>query len=80
MAQQFGRTPPNRQIAADIRGQIERGELRPNDALPSIVTLAERYQVSTKTVQKALGILKREGLIEGEPGYGTFVVDPSAAR
>jgi DNA-binding GntR family transcriptional regulator len=73
MAQRYGRTPPNRQIAADLREQIERGELAPNDALPSIVTLAERYQVSTKTVQKALGILEREGLIEGEPGYGTFV-------
>jgi len=43
--------------------------------LPSIVKLAERYQVATRTVQKALGILKREGLIEGEPGYGTFVVE-----
>jgi DNA-binding GntR family transcriptional regulator len=77
VAQYRGRIPPSRQIAADLRGQIERGELAPGDMLPSIVKLAERYQVATRTVQKALGILKREGLVEGEPGYGTFVVERS---
>jgi DNA-binding GntR family transcriptional regulator len=31
--------------------------------------------VATGTVQKALRILKNEGLIESEPAYGTFVAE-----
>jgi DNA-binding GntR family transcriptional regulator len=75
VAQRYGRTPPSRQIAADIRAKIEHGELAPGDTLPSIVALASQYQVATKTAQKAIAILKREGLVESEPGYGTFVAE-----
>lgn len=65
----------SRQIAADIRAKIEAGEYTPDVALPSIVKLAEQYGVATGTVQKALRILKAEGLVESEPAYGTFVVE-----
>jgi GntR family transcriptional regulator len=75
MVQRSGRTPPSRQIAAKIRAQIESGELAPGDRLPSIMALAAEYHVATGTVQKALRILKREGLIESEPSYGTFVAE-----
>lgn len=75
MVQRRPRMPPSRQIAADIRGKIESGEYDPGVALPSIVALADQYQVATGTIQKALRILKAEGLIESEPGYGTFVAE-----
>jgi DNA-binding GntR family transcriptional regulator len=65
----------SRQIAVDIRAKIEAGEYTPDVALPSIVKLAEQYGVATGTVQKALRILKAEGLVESEPAYGTFVVE-----
>jgi DNA-binding GntR family transcriptional regulator len=39
------------------------------------VTLATEHQVATNTVQKALRILKDEGLIVSVPGYGTFVAE-----
>jgi DNA-binding GntR family transcriptional regulator len=65
--------PPSRQLAALLRAKIESGELAPGTALPSIVALATEHQVATNTVQKALRILKDEGLIVSVPGYGTFV-------
>jgi DNA-binding GntR family transcriptional regulator len=66
------RVPLSRQIAADIRARIESGEYSPDVALPSIVKLAEQYGVATGTIQKALRVLKAEGVIESQPGYGTF--------
>lgn len=69
------RVPVSRQIAADIRAKIESGEYKADVALPSIVKLAEQYGVATGTVQKALRILKAEGLIVSEAAYGTFVAD-----
>jgi DNA-binding GntR family transcriptional regulator len=66
------RVPLSRQIAADIRAKIESGEYKADVALPSIVKLAGQYGVATGTIQKALKILKNEGLVESEPAYGTF--------
>lgn len=65
--------PPSQQLAALLRAQIKSGELPPGTMLPSIVKLAEQHHVATNTVQKALGILKDEGLIQTVRGYGTFV-------
>jgi len=65
--------PPSRQIAAALRARIESGEYPAGSALPSIVRLAQEYEVSANTAKKALAILKDEGLIESVPGYGTFV-------
>ncbi len=67
--------PPSRQLAALLRARIESGELASGTALPSIVSLATEHQVATNTVQKALRILKDEGLIVSVPGYGTFVAE-----
>ena len=67
--------PPSERIAAEIRHQIETGELQPGDQLPTVAALAERYQVSTATVAKALGKLRDEGLIVSRHGWGTHVSD-----
>jgi GntR family transcriptional regulator len=69
------RVPRSGQIAADMRAKIEAGEYSADVALPSIEKLAEEYGVATGTVQRALRILKQEGLIESQPGYGTFVAE-----
>jgi GntR family transcriptional regulator len=68
--------PPYQQLAAAIRGQIERGELAPGQQLPSALALASEYRVSVPTARKALGVLKNEGLVTGVAGYGTFVAEP----
>src|SRR5260221_305547 len=52
---------PYRQLAAQLRARIERGELGPR--LPSIMSLAEQAKGSTRTMQRALDLLKEEGLI-----------------
>lgn len=62
---------PREQAAAEIRRLIGAGELGPR--LPSQMALAERLGVSPMTVQRALAILKTEGLIYSRAGRGTFV-------
>ena len=65
--------PPYRQIAADLRDRIERGELAPGDMLPSIARLSQEYGVAKGTAVKALALLHDEGLTVTVPGLGTFV-------
>jgi GntR family transcriptional regulator len=74
------REPVFRQLAEIIRGQIESGEIQPNHAVPSKRVLVQRYGVSTQTVDKAMAILREEGLIETEIGKGLFVVPPDRRR
>jgi DNA-binding GntR family transcriptional regulator len=69
--------PPSRQLAAIIRAQIESGELPPGSQLPSIVKLAEKYELASATVNKAIRLLKSEGLVFGVSGHGTFVAERS---
>ncbi len=71
--------PMYRQIAADLRSQIESGELPPGRKLPSEVELREDYardgrEVSRNTVRDAIKLLVARGLVETRPGQGTFVL------
>jgi len=65
--------PLRDQLADLIRRKISDGTWPPRTAIPSITALASEYQVSVITVQKAIAILKDEGLLFGVPGKGTFV-------
>jgi DNA-binding GntR family transcriptional regulator len=67
--------PPYQQLAALLRAQIESGELVPGQQLPSVVKLAEQYDIAVPTVRKAISLLKDEGLVTGVAGYGTFVAE-----
>jgi GntR family transcriptional regulator len=69
-----GPVAPWRQIHADLLRQIESGELPPGSRLPSIVALAQRYEVALTTVRKALDALKADGLVVTSP-MGTFVAE-----
>jgi len=60
--------PPGDQIAAYYRDQIRSGERKVGDRLPAIRALVAEWQVSTHTVQRALRILREEGLIEVKRG------------
>jgi GntR family transcriptional regulator len=62
------------QLAAILRGQIERGEIAPGKLLPSIRTLMQRYEVADGTVKHALSQLRAEGLIESVQGRGSYVI------
>lgn len=63
-------------IVSDIRAQIEAGQLRPGDRLPSTRELRKRYGCSQVTVRTAVLLLQAEGLLRGDPGVGVFVADP----
>jgi GntR family transcriptional regulator len=67
--------PPWEQLAGILRGRIDDGELRPGDRIPSVVSLAQEYDLAPGTVRKALTQLQREGLVESRVGWGTFVAE-----
>lgn len=72
--------PKYRQIAALLREQILRGDLRPGDELPSERVIAVQYSVSRPTATKALDVLRQEGLAEAVRGSGTYVSAPPVNR
>ncbi len=66
--------PMYRQIAEDLREQIESGALEPGQQLPTEFELRERYNASRNTVRDAIKWLTNLGQVETKPGQGTFVV------
>lgn len=62
---------PYEKAAAEIRRRIAAGTLGPR--LPSRMKLADELGVAVMTVERAIKVLKDEGLIVTEPGRGTFV-------
>ena len=61
------------QIAAQVRGLIERGVLKIGDRLPPNRELAETLGVNRSTVATAYDELLADGLIAARVGSGTFV-------
>ncbi|MFF9893836.1 GntR family transcriptional regulator [Streptomyces albidoflavus] len=62
-------------LAAHFRDQIKSGELSPGDPLPSVPEIRERWGVASKTVSRALGVLKGEGLVSSRGSLGTVVAE-----
>ena len=56
--------------------QIERGDLKPGDVIPSERELSERFEISRMTVRQALLELVIEGKLVREKGKGTYVASP----
>jgi DNA-binding GntR family transcriptional regulator len=67
--------PMYRQIAEDLRAQVESGKLAPGTQLPTELELRERYSASRNTVRDAIKWLISLGLVETRPGQGTFVTE-----
>lgn len=65
--------PMYRQIADALRAQVQRGELKPGDALPTESALQEAFSVSRVTVRQALKQLTNEAIIESIQGSGSYV-------
>ena len=66
-------TPIYEQIKNAIINQIMDGELKEDEALPSIRTLAQDIKISVMTIKKAYDELESEGYIVSRQGKGTFV-------
>jgi AcrR family transcriptional regulator len=69
--------PAYARIAAQIRGRIAAGELRPGDRVPSTRQLVRDSGVARATATKALTALRQEGLVQAVPGVGTVVAAPA---
>jgi DNA-binding GntR family transcriptional regulator len=65
------------QLAAILRGQITSGDLERR--VPSVKTLTQQYGVAQGTAERALAVLREEGLIRSRMGRGHFVV-PAAEQ
>jgi DNA-binding GntR family transcriptional regulator len=63
------------QVAGDLTRRIAAGEFPPGRRVPSARKLAEEYDVSTRTTEAALTLLRDRGLVRGVVGRGTFVTD-----
>lgn len=61
------------QVAAEIRGDILRGDVRPGQRLPPARDMAVVLGVHTNTVLRALRILRDEGVLEFRRGRGVTV-------
>lgn len=60
-------------IAARLRLQIEKSELKPGEKLATVRDLAAEYDVAYNTVSRAIAALKAEGLLTGVRGGPTRV-------
>ena len=61
------------QIFTQIKGHILSGELKQDEALPSIRGLAKDLRISVITTKRAYEELERAGFIYTVPGKGSFV-------
>lgn len=68
------------QVARQIEGAIDRGELRPGQRLDNEIDLADRYGLSRPTLRKAIEELVRKGLLVRKRGVGTQVVHGTVKR
>jgi GntR family transcriptional regulator len=65
--------PAYQQVAGRLRDAIRSGDLRPGQPLPSVRLLALEFGVSNVTANRAIDLLKAEGLADTQAGRGTFV-------
>ena len=72
--------PASTRIAAEIRGQIQSGELAAGKRVPSTREITRRWGVAMATASKVLATLKEEGLVRTRPGVGTVVAGTSSSR
>ena len=56
-----------------IKKEITEGNLKSNDKLPSIRTLAKDLNISVITTKRAYDELEKEGYIITYPGKGSFI-------
>lgn len=71
--------PMHSVVRTELLGEISSGRLRPGDQVPTEPQLIDKYQVSRTTVRRALRDLETMGLIDRQPGRGSFVREPRVA-
>jgi GntR family transcriptional regulator len=70
--------PRHSQISQWLRDQIENGNFKPEEKLPSENELAKKFDVSRVTIRRALQSLESDSIIYRCQGLGSFVSDKRA--
>lgn len=65
--------PIYEQVVEQIKTRIVRGDLKTNDILPSVRSLARDLKISALTVKKAYDNLEQDGFIVTVHGKGSYV-------
>ena len=62
-------------IAQQVEQRLLTGDLKVGDRLPPERELAEQFGVSRTAVREAVKALRQKGLVEVQPGRGTFITN-----
>ena len=65
---------PYLQLVQQTKAALRLGLLERGDQLPTVKEVVATIAINPNTVLKAYRELEREGLVEGRPGVGTFVL------
>jgi integrase len=65
---------PYEKVAHELRTAIREGQLRPGDRLPTVLELAATHHVAAGTVNRAIALIKEEGLVDVQRGRRAIVV------
>ena len=70
------RVPIYRQLTEQIRSAIARGDLQPDEQLPSVRQLSKHVVVNPNTIARVYQELERDGVLVTRQGLGVFVGTP----
>jgi GntR family transcriptional regulator len=70
------RAPIYQQLVQQVREAVARGELQPEERLPSVRQLSQELVVNPNTIARAYTELERDGVLVSRPGLGVFVSQP----
>ena len=66
--------PVYAQLAAILRTMIETGEIPPDRPLPSVKSLMQSYGIAQGTAEKAVRVLRDEGIVRTIRGKGIYTL------
>jgi len=75
-----GDVPVYIQLAGILRERIRSGDLAPRRPVPSKRSLQQQYGVAGGTIDKAIAILREEGLVRTVIGRGIYVTRPNERK
>lgn len=73
------RLPIYEQLYESVLRMAALGALESGEPLPSVRAVAQELGVNPNTVQKAYGMLERDGIIHSVPGKGSFLTESDSA-
>jgi GntR family transcriptional regulator len=66
------------QIVEQVRQLVASGELKPDDQLPTVRSMASDLRINFNTVSRAYRLLDEAGIISTQQGRGTYILEMPA--